>query len=165
MGYISAHYLATMRTTKLPPSSMKLFSLQSCQDSRRGPPCFSQPAFSAYRLLPPFCNSAPRICSCSCIHQTCWHQVPSSPSVARSLSPSPYLHTICSFVADQIPFDEPQKKNIKIWARWSTALCGYPLLKLEIRDSSQISITAAIFSQYNYFRQTIWRLASVQFHF
>ena len=45
------------------------------------------------------------------------------------------------------------------------ALCGYPLVKMEIRDSSQISTTASIFSQYDYFRQTIWRLASVQFHF
>ena len=46
-----------------------------------------------------------------------------------------------------------------------TALCGYPLLKLEIRDSCQISTTSAIFFHYNYFRQIIWRLASVQFHF
>ena len=46
-----------------------------------------------------------------------------------------------------------------------SALCGYPLLKLEIRDSCQISTAAAIFFHYNYFRQTIWRLASVQFHF
>ena len=45
------------------------------------------------------------------------------------------------------------------------ALCSYPLAKMEIGDSSQISTTAAIFSQYDYFRQTIWRLASVQFHF
>ena len=45
------------------------------------------------------------------------------------------------------------------------ALCSYPLVKMEIGDSSQISTTAPIFSQYDYFRQTIWRLASVQFHF
>ena len=45
------------------------------------------------------------------------------------------------------------------------ALCGYPLLKLEIRDLCQISTTAAIFLHYDYFRKTIWRLASVQFHF
>ena len=49
--------------------------------------------------------------------------------------------------------------------RSSTALCGYPLLKLEIRDSCQNSTTAAIFFHYNYFRKTIWILASVQFHF
>ena len=47
----------------------------------------------------------------------------------------------------------------------STALCSYPLVKMEIGDSSQIFTTAAIFFQYDYFRQTIWRLASVQFHF
>ena len=47
------------------------------------------------------------------------------------------------------------------WCQWLTnALCGYPLLKLEIRDSCHISTTAAIFFHYNYFRQTIWRLAS-----
>ena len=46
-----------------------------------------------------------------------------------------------------------------------TALCSYPLVKMEIGDSWQISTTAPIFSQYDYFRQTIWRLASVQFHF
>ena len=47
----------------------------------------------------------------------------------------------------------------------TNALCGYPLLKLEIRDSCQISTTAAIFFLYDYFRQTIWRLASIQFYF
>ena len=47
----------------------------------------------------------------------------------------------------------------------ANALCSYPLVKMEIGDSSQISTTAPIFSQYDYFRQTIWRLASVQFHF
>ena len=46
-----------------------------------------------------------------------------------------------------------------------TALCSYPLVKMEIGDSRQISTTAPIFSRYNYFRQTIWRLASVQFYF
>ena len=55
------------------------------------------------------------------------------------------------------------RKN-PIWAG-SNALCSYPLVKMEIGDSSQISTTAPIFSQYDYFRQTIWRLASVQFHF
>ena len=47
----------------------------------------------------------------------------------------------------------------------TSALCSYPLVKMEIGDSSQISTTAAIFSQYDYFRQTIWRLASVLFTF
>ena len=48
---------------------------------------------------------------------------------------------------------------------FGNALCSFPLVKMEIRDSSQISTTAPIFSGYNYFRQNIWRLASVQFHF
>ena len=47
----------------------------------------------------------------------------------------------------------------------TNALCSYPLIKVEIGDSSKFSTTAPIFSRYNYFRQTIWRLASVQFHF
>ena len=46
-----------------------------------------------------------------------------------------------------------------------SALCSYPLVNMEIGDSSQIYTTAPIFFHYNYFRQTIWRLASVQFHF
>ena len=33
------------------------------------------------------------------------------------------------------------------------ALCGYPIAKMEIKDSSQISTRAPIFQQYNYIRQ------------
>ena len=47
----------------------------------------------------------------------------------------------------------------------SNALSSYPLVKMEIGSSSQISTTAPIFSWYDYFTQTIWRLSSVQFHF
>ena len=45
------------------------------------------------------------------------------------------------------------------------ALCGYPIGKMEIRDSSQISTTAPIFLYYNYFRQNIWVNILVHFHF
>ena len=40
------------------------------------------------------------------------------------------------------------------------ALCGYPIVKMEIRDSSQISTTALIFLLYNYFRQKYLEIAS-----
>ena len=40
------------------------------------------------------------------------------------------------------------------------ALCGYPIVKMEIRDSSQISTTAPIFLLYNYFRQKYLKIAS-----
>ena len=55
--------------------------------------------------------------------------------------------------------------SMKVKINLSIALYGYHSLKLEIRDSCQIPTTAPIFSQYSYFRQTIWRLASVQFLF
>ena len=41
-----------------------------------------------------------------------------------------------------------------------SALCGYPIVKMEIRDSSQISTTAPIFLLYNYFRQKYLEIAS-----
>ena len=47
----------------------------------------------------------------------------------------------------------------------ATALCGYPIAKMEIKDSSQISTTAPIFLYYNYFRQNIWVNILVHFHF
>ena len=59
-GQVSSHYLPTMGTTKVPLWSVEIFSWQNC-DNWRGPPCFSQPAPSAWRPLPPFCNSAPGI--------------------------------------------------------------------------------------------------------
>ena len=40
------------------------------------------------------------------------------------------------------------------------ALCGYPIVKMEIRDSSQISTTALIFLLYNYFRQKYLEITS-----
>ena len=43
----------------------------------------------------------------------------------------------------------------------SSALCCYPHLKLEMGILSQITTTAPIFLQFNYFRENIW----VQFHF
>ena len=45
------------------------------------------------------------------------------------------------------------------------ALCSPPNVKLPIRDSSQISTTALIFMNTNYFRQDIWMNIWVQFHF
>ena len=47
----------------------------------------------------------------------------------------------------------------------STALCSYPLVKMEIQDSIQILTTAPIFLQSNYFRQNIWRSPAAQIHF
>ena len=41
-----------------------------------------------------------------------------------------------------------------------TALCSYPLVKMEIRDSIQILTTAPIFLQSNYFRQKYLEIAS-----
>ena len=42
----------------------------------------------------------------------------------------------------------------------SIALCSYPLVKMEIGDSSQISTTAPIFLLSNYFRQKYLQIAS-----
>ena len=46
-----------------------------------------------------------------------------------------------------------------------SALCGYPIGKMEIRDSSQISTTAPIFQQYNYFRQNLEENVTFTFYF
>ena len=47
----------------------------------------------------------------------------------------------------------------------TSALCGYPIGKMEIRDSSQISTTAPIFQQYNYFRQNLEENVTFTFYF
>ena len=58
------------------PLNYFLYKVAKIQDPR-GPPCFSQPAFSACLPLPPFCNSAPGIRRFGrfrrCTHQTSWH--------------------------------------------------------------------------------------------
>ena len=48
----------------------------------------------------------------------------------------------------------------KWWWRCTCALCGYPIVKMEIRDSSQIFTTAPIFLLSNYFRQKYLEIAS-----
>ena len=45
----------------------------------------------------------------------------------------------------------------------ATALCGYPIVKMEIRDSSQISTTAPIFLLSNYFSALNGTIASASF--
>ena len=58
--------------------------------------------------------------------------------------------------------------NAICWSRWqlmevmlpTIALCSYPHVKVEIRDSSQISTTAPIFLQFNYSRQKYLEIAS-----
>ena len=45
------------------------------------------------------------------------------------------------------------------------ALCCYPNVKVEFRDSGQICTTAPIFLKSNYFRQNIWKSPAAQFHF
>ena len=42
----------------------------------------------------------------------------------------------------------------------ASALCGYPIVKMEIRGSSQISTTAPIFLLSYYFRQKYLKIAS-----
>ena len=44
--------------------------------------------------------------------------------------------------------------------KYNTALCGYPIVKMKIGDSSQISTTAPIFLLSNYFRQKYLEIAS-----
>ena len=57
------------------------------------------------------------------------------------------------------------QKSCFVGTLTTIALCGYPIGKMEIRDSSQISTTAPIFVYYDYFRQNIWANILVQFHF
>ena len=44
--------------------------------------------------------------------------------------------------------------------KYNNALCGYPIVKMKIGDSSQISTTAPIFLLFNYFRQKYLENAS-----
>ena len=46
-----------------------------------------------------------------------------------------------------------------------TALCGYPHVKVSIRELNQISTTAPIFQQYNYFRQNSEENVTFTFYF
>ena len=48
--------------------------------------------------------------------------------------------------------DPADLKAVRLCCKSLNALCGYHLVKMEIGDSSQISTTAPIFSQFNYFR-------------
>ena len=45
------------------------------------------------------------------------------------------------------------------------ALCGYPHVKVSIRDLCQISATSPIFQQYNYFRQNLEENVTFTFYF
>ena len=45
------------------------------------------------------------------------------------------------------------------------ALCGYPHVKVSIRDLGQFSTTASIFQQYNYFRQNSEENVTFTFYF
>ena len=47
----------------------------------------------------------------------------------------------------------------------SIPLCGYPHVKVSIRDLSQISATAPIFQQCNYFRQNSEENVTFTFYF
>ena len=47
----------------------------------------------------------------------------------------------------------------------TNALCGYPIVKMEIRDSSQTSTTAPISCCLIISDRNIWRLPAAQFHF
>ena len=54
--------------------------------------------------------------------------------------------------------------HITSW--WFTnALCGYPHVKVSIRDLGQFSTTASIFQQYNYFRQNSEENVTFTFYF
>ena len=45
------------------------------------------------------------------------------------------------------------------------ALCGYPHVKVSIRELNQISTTAPIFQQYDYFRQNSEENVTFTFYF
>ena len=55
--------------------------------------------------------------------------------------------------------------KIMIMTKITNALCCYPHVKLEIGNLSQITTTAPIFLQFNYFRENIWVTIWLQFHF
>ena len=48
---------------------------------------------------------------------------------------------------------------------FNIALCGYPHVKVSIRDLGQFSTTASIFQQYNYFRQNSEENVTFTFYF
>ena len=48
---------------------------------------------------------------------------------------------------------------------WRNALCGYPHVKVSIRDLSQISTAAPIFQLYIYFRQNLEENVTFTFYF
>ena len=48
---------------------------------------------------------------------------------------------------------------------WRNALCGYPHVKVSIRDLSQISTAAPIFQLYIYFRQNLEENVTFTFFF
>ena len=59
----------------------------------------------------------------------------------------------------------PCSNQTSAFALRAIALCCYPNVKVEFRDSGQICTTAPIFLKSNYFRQNIWKSPAAQFHF
>ena len=57
-------------------------------------------------------------------------------------------------LAKEVKFRDQPKSNFQRKLAVN-ALCGYPLVKTGIRDSNQISTTAPMFLQFNYFRQNL----------
>ena len=72
-----------------------------------------------------------------------------------------------SYISNKNLISQVQDRNpaYETTSNSTSALCGYPIGKMEIRDSSQISTTAPIFQQYNYFRQNLEENVTFTFYF
>ena len=77
------------------------------------------------------------------------------------------LKSFCSFPRNfSCPLPSKESKKIRYLVNaLHYALCSYPNVKVSIRDMSQVFTTAPIFEQSHYFRQNIWVVIWVQFHF
>ena len=79
-----------------------------------------------------------------------------------TLAPKDGLQDSAHQVVLNLNEDTPQSLPSSILSPSTTALCGYPLVKVPVE---KICSFAPILLRFDYFRQNIWRLFFAQFHF
>ena len=75
------------------------------------------------------------------------------------------IHWLHSFTFCHCGFSNVSSICLPVGMQRHIALCGYPLYKAALRKFSKMLSSAPIFLTSHYFRQNIWRLSSLQFHF
>ena len=111
-----------------------------------------------------------------CTHSDCIEYIAAGRDNVKQVNYKQHCHPHCSLSG--VPTETVGDSRLQMCAAMSdnnnncmecnhsyNALCGYPHVKVSIRYLSQISTTAPIFQQYNYFRQNSKGNVNVTFYF